>query len=59
MNEDDQPPRPPTTGTNDPHASEPSRVEEPVVTGTLFLTFLLLVVIGGVWVVMYRLLLNR
>jgi hypothetical protein len=49
----------PATGTNDPHATELSPGEEPVVTGTLFLTFLLLVVIGGIWVVMYRLLLTR
>lgn len=33
--------------------------EEPVTTGTLFLTFLLLVVIGGVWVIVYRLLMTR
>jgi hypothetical protein len=49
----------PATGTNDPHATELTPGEEPVTTGTLFLTFVLLVVIGGVWVVMYRLLLTR
>jgi hypothetical protein len=59
MTEEDRTTRAPATGTNDPHATELSPAEEPVVTGTLFLTFLLLVVIGGVWVVMYRLLLNR
>jgi hypothetical protein len=49
----------PATGTNDPGATDFTPADEPVVTGTLFLTFLLLVVIGGVWVVVYRLLLNR
>ena len=43
--------------TSDPDSTEPH--SEPVFTGTVFLTFVLLVVIGGVWVVMYRLLLNR
>lgn len=38
--------------------SEPPH-EEPDTTGTLFLTFVLLVVIGAVWVIMYRLLLAR
>jgi hypothetical protein len=59
MTEEDGPNSAPATGTNDPHATDLSPAEEPVVTGTLFLTFLLLVVIGGVWVVMYRLLLTR
>jgi hypothetical protein len=58
MTEKDRTTRPPATGT-DPHATEPSPGEEPVTTGTLFLTFLLLVVIGAVWVIMYRLLLTR
>jgi hypothetical protein len=38
---------------------EGSHEEEPVASGTLFLTFLLLVVMGGVWITVYRLLLNR
>jgi hypothetical protein len=46
-----------TPVTSDPHTIEPD--PEPVFTGTVFLTFVLLVIIGGVWVVMYRLLLNR
>jgi hypothetical protein len=59
MTEKDRTTRPPVAGTDDPHATELSPGEEPVTTGTLFLTFLLLVVIGGVWVIMYRLLLTR
>jgi hypothetical protein len=59
MTEEDRTTRAPATGTDDPRETELSPGEEPVVTGTLFLTFLLLVVIGGVWVVMYRLLLDR
>jgi hypothetical protein len=43
--------------TDDDRKTEPEA--EPVFTGTVFLTFILLVIIGGVWVVMYRLLLNR
>jgi hypothetical protein len=57
-NEDPASP-PPATGTNDASATDLTPADEPVVTGTLFLTFVLLVVIGGVWVVVYRLLLNR
>lgn len=59
MIEEDRTTRAPATGTSDPRVTDPSPAEEPVVTGTLFLTFVLLVVIAGVWVVMYRLLLNR
>lgn len=33
--------------------------EEPETTGSLFLSFVLLVIIGAVWVIMYRLLLER
>lgn len=33
--------------------------EEPRTTGTLFLTTLILMLIGAVWVVMYSLLLRR
>lgn len=55
MTDDDRNPLP--RATSDPHPTEPD--SEPVFTGTVFLTFVLLVIIGGVWVVMYRLLLNR
>lgn len=33
--------------------------EEPVTTGTLFLTMIILMIIGAVWIVVYRLLLSR
>ena len=59
MTEEPRTTRAPAEGTNDPRATDLNPSEEPVVTGTLFLTFVLLVVIGGVWVVMYRLLLIR
>lgn len=49
----------PATGTTDPLATDLVPGEEPETTGTLFLTFVLLVIIGAVWVVMYRLLLER
>ena len=49
----------PATGTTDPNQTELTPEEEPVTTGTLFLTFVLLVIIGGVWIVVYRLLLTR
>ena len=32
---------------------------EPSTPGTLFLTFLLLVIVGSIWVMVYRLLLTR
>lgn len=49
----------PATGTTDPRATDLTPGEEPVTTGTLFLTLVLLVVIGGIWVMVYRLLLHR
>jgi len=49
----------PATGTTDPRATDLTPGEEPVTTGTLFLTLLLLVIIGGIWVMVYRLLLDR
>jgi hypothetical protein len=33
--------------------------EEPVTTGTLFLTMIILMIIAAVWVIMYALLINR
>ena len=49
----------PATGTTDPLATDLVPGEEPETTGTLFLTFVILVVIGAVWIIMYRLLLER
>jgi hypothetical protein len=36
-----------------------SPTDEPVTTGTLFLTMIILMVIGAVWAIVYWLLLNR
>jgi hypothetical protein len=51
--------RAPATGTTDPALTELTPEEEPNTTGTLFLTMIILTVIGAVWVVVYRLLLER
>jgi hypothetical protein len=44
---------------NDDQPTELNPDEEPVTTGTLFLTLILLIIIGGIWVTVYRLLLHR
>jgi hypothetical protein len=49
----------PATGSADPRDTELARGEEPITTGTLFLTIILLMIIGGIWVVAYGFLLNR
>ena len=49
----------PATGSNDPSETELSPEEEPVTTGTLFLTMIILMIIGAVWGVAYYLLLSR
>ena len=49
----------PATGSADPEATELTPATEPNASGTLFLMLILLVIIGAVWVVMYRLLINR
>jgi hypothetical protein len=54
----DEPPAP-ATGAVDPRQTELPPEEEPIVTGTLFLTMLILTVIGAVWIVVYSLLLHR
>ena len=45
----------------DPRAAETDLPEEdePNTTGTLFLTLVFLMLIGGFWVILYRILLNR
>lgn len=55
---DTHPPAP-STGSSDPQQTELKPEEEPVVTGTLFLTLLFLMLIFGFWVMMYLILLNR
>ncbi len=54
----DDPPAPATAAV-EPRQTELTPEEEPVVTGTLFLTMLILTVIGAVWIVVYSLLLHR
>lgn len=49
----------PGTGTTDPSKTELAPGEEPVTTGTLFLTTLILMLIGAIWVVVYARLLDR
>jgi hypothetical protein len=49
----------PATGTTDPTRTELAPGEEPVTTGTLFLTLILLMLIGGIWVIVYARLLDR
>lgn len=49
----------PATGSTDPEQTELTPEEDPVVTGTLFLTLILLMLIFGFWIMMYFLLLNR
>lgn len=41
------------TGTDDPAATELAPDEEPTTTGTLFLTMILLMIIAGIWIIMY------
>jgi hypothetical protein len=49
----------PATGTTDVRKTELARGEEPVTTGTLFLTMIILMIIGAVWVIMYAQLIDR
>lgn len=49
----------PATGAADPARTEMAPEEEPVTTGTLFLTMIMLMIIGAVWVIMYIMLLDR
>lgn len=49
----------PATGSPAPSQTELAPEEEPVVTGTLFLTLVILMIIAGFWVVIYQRLLTR
>ena len=49
----------PATGAADPARTELTPEEEPTTTGTLFLTLILLMVIGGIWAIVYQRLLTR
>jgi hypothetical protein len=46
-------------GSHDPEQINLTSEEEPVVSGTLFLTLVFLMLIFGFWVMMYLILLNR
>jgi hypothetical protein len=59
MTPDDSTANAPATGSTDPDATEITPDTEPNASGTLFLMLVLLIIIGAVWVVMYRLLLQR
>ena len=48
-----------STGSDYPEDTELSPEEEPVVTGTLFLSMLLLIGILGAWFVIYFTMLDR
>lgn len=52
-------PSAPGTGSADPAKTELAPGEEPVATGTLFLTILILMLIGAIWVIVYARLINR
>jgi hypothetical protein len=49
----------PATGTSDPRKTELAPDEEPVTTGTLFLTMIILMIIGAIWVIIYGRLIDR
>lgn len=49
----------PATGSDTSEDTELSPDEEPVTTGTLFLTLIFLMLIFGFWAMMYLILLDR
>lgn len=49
----------PSTGTRDVRKTELGPGEEPATTGTLFLTMVILMIIGAIWVIMYVRLIDR
>lgn len=49
----------PATGSADLAETELTAEEEPVTTGTLFLTLIILMIIGAFWVVVYLRLIGR
>ena len=50
----DEHPSHPGTGSDDPRDTELAPEEEPVTTGTFFLTLIILMIIAAVWIIMYR-----
>jgi hypothetical protein len=51
--------RAPATGSSSPRDTEIAPEEEPVVTGALFLSMVMLILIAGAWAVMFWTLLGR
>jgi hypothetical protein len=49
----------PATGTADPSQTEIAPGEEPVATGTLFLMIVFLMIVAGIWSMLYITLLSR
>jgi hypothetical protein len=49
----------PVGSSDDRTGTELGPEEEPVTTGTLFLTMIILMVIAGIWIIVYGLLLDR
>jgi hypothetical protein len=59
MAEQPRTPRAPATGSPRPSETEISPEEEPVVTGALFLSMVMLMLIAGAWIVMFWRLVER
>lgn len=55
----DEPQRAPATGSSRPSDTEMTPEEEPVVTGALFLSMVMLMLIAGAWIVMFWRLIER
>jgi hypothetical protein len=49
----------PATGSSAPRDTEIAPEEEPVVTGALFLSMVMLMLIAGAWVLMFLTLIHR
>ena len=60
MTESREPDSTASAGSSDDRTgTELGQEEEPVTTGTLFLTMIILMVIAGIWAIVYGLLLDR
>ena len=55
----DEPRRAPPTGSSRPSDTEIAPEEEPVVTGALFLSMVMLMLMAGAWIVMFWRLVER
>jgi flagellar biogenesis protein FliO len=49
----------PATGSDYPPDTELMPGEEPITTGTVFLTSVILMIILAIWIIVYRILLER